>query len=48
MFKAIRDLLNICPCTFAINKPHQCTFIYEYALLSLDDEFSRLYMYIIL
>ena len=24
-----RDLLSVCPCTFAIYKPHRCTFINE-------------------
>ena len=43
-----KTLLSVCPCTFPIYKPHQCTFINEYALLSLYEEFSRLYMYRIL
>ena len=37
-----------CPCTFAIYKPHQCTFINKYVLYYLVEKFSMLYMYRIL
>ena len=48
MFKSLSRSINCMPLHYCDLQTQQCTFINEYALLSLNDEFSKLYMYRIL